>query len=87
MLSASVTSTANVIVNHVSSLCGEVQLVPLIGKKNSREGFISSNLKPNVKAKFFFREDRPTIVKKRYVHNYSSENIFEVNFINDRFVD
>ena len=75
------------IANHVSSLCGEVRLVTLLGKENSREDFISRNLKPNVKAKFFFREDGPTIVKKRYVHNYSSEKLFEVNFINDRFID
>ena len=75
------------IANHVSSLCSEVQLVTLLGKENSREGFISKNLKPNVKTKFFFREDGPTIVKKRYIHNYSNQKLFEVNFINDRFID
>jgi rfaE bifunctional protein kinase chain/domain len=75
------------IANHVSSLCSEVQLVTLLGKENSREDFISKNLKPNVKAKFFFRGDGPTIVKKRYIHNYSNQKLFEVNFINDRFID
>jgi len=40
-----------------------------------------------VGTKFFFREDGPTIVKKRYVHNYSNQKLFEINFINDRFVD
>jgi rfaE bifunctional protein kinase chain/domain len=75
------------IANHVSSLCSEVQLVTLLGKENSREDFISKNLKPNVKTKFFFREDGPTIVKKRYIHNYSNQKLFEVNFINDRFID
>ena len=75
------------IANHVSSLCSEVQLVTLLGKENSREGFISKNLKPNVKTKFFFREDGPTTVKKRYIHNYSNQKLFEVNFINDRFIE
>ena len=75
------------IANHVSSLCSEVQLVTLLGKEDSREGFISKNLKPNIKPKFFFREDGPTIVKKRYIHNYSNQKLFEVNFINDRFID
>ncbi|SVE49649.1 uncharacterized protein METZ01_LOCUS502503, partial [marine metagenome] len=51
------------IANHVSSLCDEVQLVTLLGKENSREDFISGNLNPNVEAKFFLREDGPTIVK------------------------
>ena len=75
------------IANHVSSLCDEVHLVTLLGKENSQEDFISANLNPNVGAKFFFREDGPTIVKKRYVDNYSNQKIFEVNFINDRFID
>ena len=75
------------IANHVSSLCDKVQLVTLLGKEDSRESFISENLKPNVKAKFFFRNDGPTIVKKRYVHNYSNQKLFEVNFINDMPID
>ena len=75
------------IANHVSSLCNEVQLVTLLGREDSREAFVSKNLKPNIKAKFFFREDGPTIVKKRYVHNYSNQKLFEINFINDRFID
>lgn len=78
---------AFVIANHVSSLCNEVQLVTLLGKEDSREKFISKNLKQNVKTKFFFREDGPTIVKKRYIHHYSNQKLFEINFINDRFVD
>jgi len=75
------------IANHTSNLCDKVQLVTLLGKENSQEDFISENLKPNVKAKFFYREDGPTIVKKRYVHNYSNQKLFEVNFINDMFID
>lgn len=75
------------IANHVSSLCDEVQLVTLLGKEDSREDFISKNLKQNVGTRFFFREDGPTIVKKRYIHNYSNQKLFEINFINDRFVD
>ena len=74
------------IANHVASLCDHVQLVTLLGKENSREDFISKNLKPNVEVKFFFREDGPTIVKKRYVHQYSNQKLFEINFINDMFV-
>jgi rfaE bifunctional protein kinase chain/domain len=75
------------IANHVSGLCDHVQLVTLLGKESSREDFISENLRPNVKTKFFFREDGPTIVKKRYVHQYSNQKLFEINFINDMFVD
>jgi len=74
------------IANHVSGLCEKVSLVTLLGKQNSLEDFISSRLKPSIETKFFFRDDGPTIIKKRYVHNYSGQKLFEINFINDRFI-
>lgn len=52
------------IANHIASLCEKVHLVTLLGKNDSREDFISDNLKPNVTTKYFYREDGPTIVKK-----------------------
>ena len=75
------------IANHVAGICNHVKLVTLLGKENSREGFISENLKSNVEVSYFFRGDGPTIVKKRYVHQYSNQKLFEVNFINDIDVD
>jgi bifunctional ADP-heptose synthase (sugar kinase/adenylyltransferase) len=44
-------------------------------------------LKPNVDAKFFYRDDAPTIVKRRYINSYQKHKIFEVNYINDSYVD
>jgi len=75
------------IANHVSGLCKHVQLVTLLGKENSRESFVSENLKPNVKTNFFYREEGPTIVKRRYVHQYANQKLFEINFIDDRFIN
>lgn len=75
------------IANHVAGICDEVTLVSLLGKDDSREDFIAANMKPNVKTRFFLRDDAPTIVKKRYVHQYLNQKLFEINYINDRFVD
>ena len=36
--------------------------------------------------KFFFRDDGPTVIKKRYLHQYLNQKLFEINFINDLFV-
>jgi len=74
------------IANHVSGICDEVTLVSLLGKENSREDFIARSMNPNVKTRFFLRDDAPTIVKKRYVHQYLNQKLFEINYINDRFV-
>lgn len=75
------------IANHVASICGNVHLVSLLGTLDSREEFIRDNLKPNVTANFFFRQDGPSIIKKRYIHQYLNQKLFEINFINDTAID
>lgn len=72
------------IANHVAGLCDEVGFVTLLGAEDTRQEFVEKNLKPNVRPKFFFREDGPTIVKKRYIQQYLNQKLFEVNYMNDR---
>lgn len=76
-----------IIANHLAGLCNEVKLVTLLGREDTREDFITNNLKPNVSAKFFYRDDAVTIVKKRYIHEYSNQKLFEINYINDSYID
>ncbi|MBU1932069.1 adenylyltransferase/cytidyltransferase family protein [Patescibacteria group bacterium] len=75
------------IANHVSGLCDQVHIVTLLGKDDSRKDFILKSLRPNVTAKFFYRDDGPTIIKKRYVSQYSNLKLFEVNYLNDNDID
>jgi len=74
------------IANHMAGICDRVQLVSLLGRGDSREDAIRKGLKPNVWPKFFFREDGPTIVKKRYVDQYLNQKIFEVNYLNESYI-
>ena len=53
------------IANHVANICGQVDIISLLGEEDSREEFIKENLKPNIKSKFFFRDDGPTVIKKK----------------------
>ena len=71
------------IANHVAGLCDKVQLVTLLGREDSREKFVSDNLKSNVSAKFFYRDDGPSVIKRRYINQYQEQKIFEINYIND----
>lgn len=75
------------IANHISGLCNHVHLATLLGKENSRKDFILESLRPNVAAKLFYRDDGPTIVKKRYISQYSNLKLFEVNYLNDNDID
>ena len=75
------------IANHVGSICSDVHLISLLGSDDSREDFIKNNLKPDIKAKFFYRNDGPTIVKKRYINQYLNQKLFEVNYLNDNYIN
>lgn len=75
------------VANHTAGLCKEIQLVSLLGRSDSREDFIQNNLKPNIQTKLFYREDGPTIVKKRYLNQYLNQKIFEVNYLKDGFIN
>lgn len=78
---------AFIIANHVAGLCKEVRLVSMLGKEDSREEFIRSNLKTNVKPKFFYRYDSPTVVKRRYINQYLNQKLFEINYLNENYID
>lgn len=75
------------VANHIAGLCNEVQLVTLLGKDESREDFILNNLKPNINTKFFYRDDGPTTIKKRYINQYQNQKLFEINYINDNYIN
>ena len=76
-----------IIANQVAGLCDQVHLTTLLGKDDSREDFILNNLKPNISTKFFYREDGPTICKKRYINQYLNQKLFEINYLNDNYIN
>jgi len=78
---------AFIIANHLAGLCDSVHLVTLLGKDDSKEEFIINNLKPNITTKFFYRNDGPTICKKRYIEQYHNQKLFEINYLNNNYID
>ena len=71
------------IANHVSNFADDVTLLSLIGDKDDRMEFVSKCLNPNIKTKFFVKDNSPTITKKRYLNQLRNEKLFKVEFIND----
>ncbi len=69
--------------NNTASVCGQVDLVTILGAKKSCQDFIEAHLSPNVQAKFFFRPDTGTIIKRRYVSKPQNRKLFEICFIED----
>ncbi|MBI3955213.1 adenylyltransferase/cytidyltransferase family protein [Candidatus Gottesmanbacteria bacterium] len=72
--------------NHTSSVCNEVGLVTLLGKKKSYEKFIRKHLKNNISEKFFYRQDSGTIVKSRYIDGVIYQKLFQVSFMKDEII-
>ncbi|MFC1967394.1 PfkB family carbohydrate kinase [Chloroflexota bacterium] len=66
------------IANHLAGFCNRVDLVTCLGMENPYTEFITNNLKPNVKAKFFYRPNAPTIVKRRFVEVDILRKLFEI---------
>ncbi len=74
------------IANHVASIVDNVTLVTLLGSEDSREEFVTKNLKQNIRLKFFYRDEAPTVIKKRYVDSYTNQKLFEINYLNDQYI-
>ncbi len=70
--------------NHIAGFCDRVDLVACLGLENTQEQFIRERLKPNVSPRFFYREDAPTVTKRRYVDPAFLSKMFEVCFLNTR---
>jgi rfaE bifunctional protein nucleotidyltransferase chain/domain len=71
------------VANHLGGFVDSVTLLTGLGvEPHSHETFIRSKLLKNVTPQFFYLEDRPTIVKKRYVDGDISK-LFEVYYYND----
>lgn len=71
------------VANHLAGFCRSVELVTYVGSSEGQERFIRSSLKPNVRLNFVYKNDSPTIVKRRYVEATLLSKLFEVYYIND----
>lgn len=72
--------------NHLAGFCDNVHLVSCLGEKDSREAFILKNLKPNIKAKFFYQPNASTIIKRRFIDPAFFNKMFEIYYFDDSFL-
>ncbi len=69
--------------NNVASICGKVDLLTVLGEKDSFEDFIKSRLGPNVNPVFFYRPEMGTIIKRRFVSEGVNRKLFEICYMKD----
>ena len=59
----------------------------MIGEKKEYLIDINKNLPKNIKTKFIYKENSPTIVKKRYVDSISQSKVIGIYNINDEILN
>lgn len=69
--------------NHLAGFCKDITLVSYIGTKNDYTNFITSHLKSNIKTKFYYHKDAPTVVKRRFVDPAFLNKLFEICYLED----
>tara|TARA_Y100000590_G_scaffold433406_1_gene550434 strand:+ start:449 stop:1972 length:1524 start_codon:yes stop_codon:yes gene_type:complete len=74
---------AAAISRHLSSFCKDVSLLSMIGEKEEHLKEIKRNLPKNIKFKYMRKKNSPTILKKRFLDNYSKNKVLGVYTIND----
>jgi rfaE bifunctional protein kinase chain/domain/rfaE bifunctional protein nucleotidyltransferase chain/domain len=71
------------VANHLASFSDHVDLVTILGGRESHEAFIRQQLDRHVTPHFFLREGAPTLIKRRFVDGYSFNKLFEVYIMDD----
>ena len=69
--------------NNAAAFCGSVEVLTMIGERDSYEQAIRDALKPNVSMRCLMRRGAPTVHKCRYVDPTLFRKLFEVYQIDD----
>jgi bifunctional ADP-heptose synthase (sugar kinase/adenylyltransferase) len=70
--------------NHLAGFCDHVDLVTVLGARDSREAFVRDHLRANIRPRFWSRPDTGTIVKRRFVEETFLSKMFQVAYLDDR---
>jgi len=72
--------------NNIASVCNKVDLITVLGEKESFKDFIGERLSQNVRPYFFHRPDVGTIIKRRFVSEGINRKLFEVCYMRDDYI-
>lgn len=75
------------VANHLSNFCAKVTCVTMLGAEGQYEDFIKEKLNKNVEVIFHYKKNSPTIVKRRYLEEYTSQKLFEIYEIDDSYLE
>jgi len=71
------------VANHISDFCKSGRVLTFIGERDNQKAFINNNLSENIKLDTIIKGNSPTILKTRYIDNYTKNKIVGVYDIKD----
>lgn len=71
------------VANHVAAFSDQVGMVTFLGMSDSQEDFIRDKVNVKIDKMFLYKDDAPTIVKRRFVEVYPFQKLFELYVMND----
>ncbi|MBT3933401.1 MAG: transposase [Bacteroidetes bacterium] len=74
------------VANHISDFCKQGNIVSYIGDRDDHVEFINSALDPAIQTSFISKKNSPTILKTRFIDNYSKTKTLGVYDINDELL-
>jgi len=74
------------VANHISDFCKSGTVLTYIGERDDQQAFIDNNLSENIKLDPIIKSNSPTILKTRYIDNYTKNKIVGVYDIKDKIL-
>ena len=71
------------VANHAAKFASSVELITILGEKESYEGFIRSSLSEKVRPYFLFKSNAPTLIKRRFIDGYSMNKLLEIYIMDE----
>lgn len=71
------------VANHVANFANKVQLMTVLGERDSYADFILAQLHPNVSPYFAIQKNAPTLIKRRFIEGYSLNKLLEIYVMDD----
>lgn len=75
------------VANHLAGFAQKVDLVTILGEKNSYESFILPRLHKNVLPHFFIKPGTTTLVKRRFIEGNTTTKLLEVYEMDDSYLN
>ncbi len=74
------------IAKNLSQFSKKISIISMLGEKKEFSNEIKKDLPKNIKTKFIFKKNSPTILKKRYIDHLSKNKIIGMYKINDEIL-